>query len=176
MLVCEPSGIFHIIFNSVAHNQSFPINTFRCGNQENSIIKVRIPSGAPIPDEPFSRLDQIAVLMMIRGVIRICQDQYIVRCDFCSKGIIANDDLIVAAPVIPAHDDWFAFLKDLRYQFKEVYPLTFIGGIGISSVIPVDFRVEGGIKVPFLSHVLFQAFKNVNHLTQRSSSRLIFLT
>lgn len=63
--------------------------------------------------EALSGIDAIAILVVIGCVVGIRNDQHIILLGFGPHGVIADDDLPVAAPIVPADQDGLALRQCL---------------------------------------------------------------
>ena len=115
--------------------------------------------------EPLGGVDAIAVLVVVRGVVGVGDDDHVILRGLSAHVVVADDDLPVAAPVIPADHDGVAVGKRLLDVVKG------------EDVVDVFARVNGGVAVK-AAHAL----EDIQHLGKagrratappsRSSARL----
>ena len=104
--------------------------------------------------EPLGGVDAIAVLVVVRGVVGVGDDDHVILRGLSAHVVVADDDLPVAAPVIPADHDGVAVGKRLLDVVKG------------EDVVDVFARVNGGVAVK-AAHAL----EDIQHLGKAGRRR-----
>ena len=138
-----------IILYSSRWSRNILFSGFGRGNEEAHVVELagffaeEVVEGEVV-QEALSGIHAVAVLVVVGGVVGIRHDDDVVLLDLGAHVVIADDDLPVAAPVVPADEDGVAGGQGLPDEIEGEHAVHVLAGVDGGVAAEAAHAVEHG--------------------------------